>query len=171
MYGQKEFGLSRQLRISMGEARDLIAAYFAEFPGVKEFTQSTLNEARKDGYVSTLPPYRRKRYIPGIHAGNRNERMAAEREAANAPIQGTAADVIKIAMLKVAEAMKEAQVQSRMILQVHDELLFEIVPEEEQQMIALVTREMQNAYELSVPLDVEAKVGCNWRDVEPTAGN
>jgi len=169
MYGQKDFGLSRQLRIPLKEAHDLIEAYFAEFPGVLQFTEATLNQARQDGYVTTLPPYRRKRYTPGIHAGNRNERLSAEREAVNAPIQGTAADVIKIAMIKVAAAMKEANVRSRMILQVHDELLFEIVPEEEEQMLRLVAHEMEHAYALQVPLEVETKVGCNWRDVEPTA--
>jgi DNA polymerase-1 len=169
MYGQKDFGLSRQLRIPLKEAHDLIEAYFAEFPGVQQFTEDTLNQARQDGYVTTLPPYRRKRYTPGIHAGNRNERLSAEREAVNAPIQGTAADVIKIAMIKVAAAMKEAGVRSRMILQVHDELLFEIVPEEEDQMLRLVAHEMEHAYALQVPLVVETKVGCNWRDVEPTA--
>jgi DNA polymerase-1 len=169
MYGQKDFGLSRQLRIPLKEAHDLIEAYFAEFPGVQQFTESTLNQARQDGYVTTLPPYSRKRYTPGIHAGNRNERLSAEREAVNAPIQGTAADVIKIAMIKVADAMRKAGVRSRMILQVHDELLFEIVPEEEDQMLRLVAHEMQHAYPLQVPLDVETKVGCNWRDVEPTS--
>jgi DNA polymerase-1 len=170
MYGQKDFGLSRQLRIPLKEARDLIDAYFSEFPGVLQFTEATLNQARQDGYVTTLPPYRRKRYTPGIHAGNRNERLSAEREAVNAPIQGTAADVIKIAMIKVDAAMRAAGLKSRMILQVHDELLFELVPEEEEQMLRLVTQEMENAYALQVPLKVETKVGCNWRDVEPTAG-
>lgn len=170
MYGQKDFGLSRQLRIPLKEAHDLIEAYFSEFPGVLQFTEATLNQARQDGYVTTLPPYRRKRYTPGIHAGNRNERLSAEREAVNAPIQGTAADVIKIAMIKVDTAMRAAGLKSRMILQVHDELLFELVPEEEEQMLRLVTQEMENAYALQVPLKVETKVGCNWRDVEPTAG-
>jgi DNA polymerase-1 len=170
MYGQREFGLGRQLRIPVKEAQALIEAYFAEFPGVLEFTESTLSQARKDGCVTTLPPYRRKRYIPGIHAGNRNERLAAEREAVNAPIQGTAADVIKVAMLKVDAAMRQAGVRSRMILQVHDELLFEIVPEEEQQMLRLVKEAMESAYKLDVPLDVETKVGCNWRDVQATSG-
>jgi DNA polymerase-1 len=167
LYGQKEFGLSRQLRIGVGEARELIDAYFAEFPGVLQYTEETLAQARREGYVMTLPPYCRKRYIPGIHAGNRNERLAAEREAVNAPIQGTAADVIKAAMLKVDEAMRAAGLRSRMILQVHDELLFEIDPAEEGEMIRLVRKEMQEAYHLDVPLTVETKVGGNWRDVEP----
>lgn len=169
LYGQKEFGLSRQLRIPMREARDLIEAYFAQFPGVLKYAEDTLSQARKWGFVTTLPPFGRKRYIPGIHSGNRNERLAAEREAVNAPVQGTAADIIKLAMLRVDTAMREAGLRSRMILQVHDELLFEIHPDEEAEMIHLVCREMQSAYPLNVPLKVEAKVGMNWRDVEATA--
>lgn len=167
LYGQKEFGLSRQLRIAVREARDLIDAYFAEFPGVLQYTEATLQQARHYGYVTTLPPYNRKRYIPGIHAGNRNERLTAEREAVNAPVQGTASDVIKAAMIRVDRAMREAGLRSRMILQVHDELLFEIVPDEEEEMIRLVPREMEAAYLLDVPLKVEVKTGCNWRDVAP----
>jgi DNA polymerase I len=168
LYGQSEYGLSRQLRIEVKDAKALIDAYFAEFPGVREYTRSALQQARTLGFVTTLPPYRRKRYTPGIHAGNRNERQAAEREAVNAPIQGTASDIIKAAMIQVDTAMRAAGLRSRMILQVHDELLFEIVPEEEAEMIRLVTREMSDAYPLDVPLKVGVKVGCNWRDVEPT---
>jgi DNA polymerase-1 len=168
LYGQKEFGLSRQLRIDVKEAGELIRAYFEEFPGVLQYTESTLHQARKLGFVTTLPPFCRKRYIPGIHAGNRNERLAAEREAVNAPIQGTASDIIKAAMLRVDRAMRERDLKSRMILQVHDELLFEIVPEEEGEMLALVRREMESACRLDVPLEVETKVGGNWRDVEPS---
>ncbi|HEU4752658.1 MAG TPA: DNA polymerase, partial [Armatimonadota bacterium] len=170
LYGQKEFGLSRQLRIPVREARELIDAYFARFPGVLQYTEQTLQQARKWGYVQTLPPYCRKRYIPGIHAGNRNERLAAEREAVNAPIQGTASDIIKAAMLRVEAALRDRGLRSRMILQVHDELLFEIPPEEEAVMVPLVRAEMESAYSLDVPLKVEVKTGCNWRDVEPTSG-
>lgn len=166
LYGQREFGLSRQLRISVGDARELIAAYFAEFPGMLEYAQTTLNGARRDGFVTTLPPFCRKRYIPGIHAGNRNERLAAEREAVNAPIQGTAADIIKAAMIRVDAAMRAGELRSRMILQVHDELLFEIVPGEESEMSRLVCREMEAACNLHVPLKVDVKSGCNWRDVQ-----
>lgn len=165
LYGQREFGLSRQLRIEVREARELIDAYFAEFPGVLEYTQATLEQARRQGCVTTLPPYRRKRYIPGIHAGSRNERLAAEREAVNAPIQGTAADIIKAAMLRVDAAMREARLGSRMVLQVHDELLFEVLPAEEPAMAELVRRQMESAFELDVPLRVEIKTGTNWRDV------
>ncbi len=169
LYGQSDFGLSRQLRIGRAEARQLIDAYFGEFPGVLDYIQSTKEQARNVGYVTTLPPYRRRRYIPGIHAGNHNERQAAEREAVNAPVQGTASDIIKAAMIRVQRAIRQEGLRSRMILQVHDELLFEIVPEEETAMIRLVTREMESAFELDVPLKVEVKAGCNWRDVEPAA--
>jgi DNA polymerase-1 len=171
LYGQREFGLSRQLRIPTREARELIEAYFARFPGVLMYAQSTLSQARKWGFVCTLPPYCRKRYIPGIHAGNRNERMAAEREAVNAPIQGTAADIIKAAMIRIDRVLRERKLRSRMILQVHDELLFEIAPEEEAGMCGLVREEMESAFELSVPLRVEVKTGANWRDVEPGQGS
>ena len=167
LYGQKEFGLSRQLRIGVKEAKDLIDAYFAQFPGVLEYTEKTLQQARRLGYVTTLPPYHRKRYAPGIHAGNRNERLTAEREAVNAPIQGSASDIIKAAMIQVDRSMRERGLRSRMLLQVHDELLFEIVPEEEGEMIRLVREQMESAYPLNVPLEVEVKVGGNWRDVEP----
>lgn len=169
LYGQSDFGLSRQLRIGRLEARALIDAYFAEFPGVLNYIQSTREHARQHGYVATLPPYRRRRYIPGVHAGNHNERQAAEREAINAPVQGTASDIIKAAMVQVDKAMRGAGMQSRMILQVHDELLFEVVPEEEEALKRLVTTEMESAFELDVPLKVEVKTGRNWRDVEPSA--
>jgi DNA polymerase I len=164
LYGQREFGLSRQLRIDIGDARRLIAAYFEEFPGVRKFMDQTLDNARRNGYVETLAPFRRKRYIPAIHSGNRVERMAAEREAGNAPIQGTASDIIKAAMIRVHKAMKEQALKSRMILQVHDELLFEVAPGEEETMCQLVRQEMEAAAQLSVPLVVDVKVGQNWRD-------
>jgi DNA polymerase-1 len=166
LYGQREYGLSRQLRIPISDARDLVKAYFEQFPGVLRYVDETLDHCRKWGFVTTLPPYRRKRYIPGIHAGNRNERLAAEREAMNAPVQGTAADIIKVAMLRVDAAMRQAGGRSRMILQVHDELLFEVPPDEEAAMRSLVKREMESAYPLDVPLRVDTKVGDNWRDAE-----
>jgi len=166
LYGQREYGLSRQLRIPVREARDLVEAYFAQFPGVLQYVDETVDHCRRWGWVATLPPYRRKRYIPGIHAGNRNERLAAEREAMNAPVQGTAADIIKAAMLRVDAAMGAAGMRARMILQVHDELLFEVPPEEEADLRALVKREMEGAYSLDVPLKVDTKSGDNWRDAE-----
>src|SRR5207248_4189615 len=111
------------------------------FPGVLRYTEGTIRQARDTGYVTTLPPFKRKRYIPGIRAGNRNERLNAERAAVNAPVQGTAADIIKLAMVRISAAMREGNVRSRMLLQVHDELLFELLPEEQDRLVEIVTRE------------------------------
>jgi DNA polymerase-1 len=167
LYGQREFGLSRQLRIPLGEARELVAGYLARFPGVRRYADQTVEQARRDGYVTTLPPFSRKRYIPGIHAGNRNERQAAEREAVNAPVQGTAADIIKAAMLCVDADLRDSQLRARMILQVHDELLFEVACGEEARLGRLVKNAMETAYPLDVPLGVEVRAGDNWRDLAP----
>lgn len=167
IYGMSDFGLSRQLQIPVAHAHEMITAYFARFPGVRRFTEQTIREARDLGYVTTLPPYGRKRYIPGINAGNRNERLNAERAAVNAPIQGTAADIIKRAMIRVDEGMQRLGFRSRMLLQVHDELLFEVLPEEEERLAALVRREMEAAGDLTVPLRADVKAGPNWRDLAP----
>src|SRR5262249_44254954 len=126
-----------------------------------------LRLAREQGYVTTLPPYRRRRYIPGIQAGNRNERLNAERAAVNAPIQGTAADIIKRAMIAVHEEMVRRGLESRMLLQVHDELLFELLPAEQETLAELVARQMAAASTLNVALRVDLKVGDDWRDMEP----
>ncbi|MBM3459207.1 MAG: DNA polymerase I, partial [Armatimonadetes bacterium] len=165
LYGQKEFGLSRQLRISLPEAKALIESYFRQFPGVLQYVESTLAQARSTGYVTTLPPYLRRRYLPAIHAGNRNERLAAEREAMNAPVQGAAADIIKVAMIRVEAALRRARLAARMILQVHDELLFETPPEEADRLADLIREEMEGAAQLAAPLRVELKRGRNWRDL------
>lgn len=165
LYGQREYGLSRQLRIDIGEARALIARYFERFPAVRAALDQTLDQARKSGYVTTLPPYRRRRYIPAIHSGNRNERMAAEREAMNAPVQGAASDIMKAAMLRVDRALRKEGAPARIILQVHDELLLEVEPSAEQAVAALVCREMAAAADLQAPLEVSVKSGANWRDV------
>jgi len=166
IYGMSDFGLARSLAIPVNQAHDLIEAYFARFPGVRRYTEETIRQARDQGYVTTLPPYRRRRYIPGIRAGNRNERLNAERAAVNAPIQGTAADIIKLAMIRIDAALRERRLRSRLVLQVHDELLFESVPEERAQLVPLVTELMEGAAALDVPLRVDVKVGHNWRDME-----
>ncbi len=166
LYGQREYGLSRQLRIPMSEAKSLIASYFRRFPGVLHYVDATLAQARSLGYVTTLAPYCRRRYIPGIHADNRNERLAGEREAVNAPVQGTAADIMKVGMLRVADALRRSGLQSRMILQVHDELLFEALPAEAPALAALAAGEMEGAAVLEVPLRVEVRAGPNWRDLQ-----
>jgi DNA polymerase-1 len=164
IYGMSDYGLSRSLGIPVKQAHELIEAYFARFPQVRSFTHATIRQARELGYVTTLPPFRRRRYIPGIAAGNRNERLNAERAAVNAPIQGTAADIIKRAMIQVRAAMRRQKLDSRMLLQVHDELLFEVAPGEREAMADLVRREMCGAGSLEVPLRVDLRIGKNWRD-------
>jgi DNA polymerase-1 len=165
IYGMSDFGLSRELGIPVKNARELIEAYFARFPGVVKYTGETLAHARRDGYVCTL--LGRKRPIPDIHSANRAFRQNAERAAVNAPIQGTAADIIKRAMIRVDEELRHGGLRSRMILQVHDELLFEAPPEELPALAALVRREMEEAFAMRVPLRVEVKAGENWRDMTP----
>ena len=127
-YGLSAYGLSNQLRISVEEARMLMDEYFKEFGGVRDYLQSIVAQARLDGYTSTIMG--RRRYLPDLMSDNRQRREMAERMALNAPIQGSAADVIKVAMLRVAAALAEAGLSSRMLLQVHDELIFEVAPGE-----------------------------------------
>jgi DNA polymerase-1 len=163
IYGMSDFGLARELGISVPSAKEMIEAYFARFPGVVRYTQETIRRAREDGYVCTL--LGRKRPIPEVRSANRSHRQAAERAAVNAPIQGTAADIIKRAMIRVDQALVAEGFRSRMILQVHDELLFEAPPEELDRLAPLVRREMEDAFTLDVPLRVETKAGENWRDM------
>jgi DNA polymerase I len=167
IYGMSDFGLSRELGIPVAAARDLIAAYWERFPGVRRYADATVEQARRDGYVTTL--LGRRRYLPDIRSANRNFRLFAERTAVNTPIQGTAADIIKRAMIGVDAALRAEGLASRMILQVHDELLFEGPPEEMSALAALARREMEGAFPLKVPLRVEVKAGENWRDMEPAA--
>lgn len=166
LYGMSDYGLSQELGISVSEARQIIEQYFQRFPHVKAFTQAILEAARETGYVRTL--LGRKRYIPELHSANRNERLAAERAAINMPFQGTAADIMKLAMIRVHRRLPEIEPKARMLLQVHDELLLES-PDSREQVAAVahaVRAEMEQAYPLRVPLTVEAKVGHNWRDME-----
>src|SRR5262249_38323044 len=154
-----------ELGISVAAAREMIAAYAERFPGVRRYTETVVEQARRDGYVTTL--LGRRRYLPDIRSANRNFRLFAERAAANTPIQGTAADIIKQAMIGVDAALRAEGLDSRMILQVHDELLFEGPPEEISALAALARREMEGAFPLKVPLRVEVKAGDNWRDMGP----
>jgi DNA polymerase-1 len=165
IYGMSDFGLSRELGIPVAAAREMIAAYGERFPGVRRYAEATVAQARRDGYVSTL--LGRRRYLPDIRSANRNFRLFAERTAVNTPIQGTAADIIKRAMIGVDAALRAQRLASRMILQVHDELLFEGPPEEIGALAALARREMEGAFPLKVPLRVEVKAGENWRDLVP----
>jgi len=166
LYGMSDYGLSQELGISVSEARQIIEQYFQRFPHVKAFTQAILEAARETGYVRTL--LGRKRYIPELHSANRNERLAAERAAINMPFQGTAADIMKLAMIRVYRRLPEIEPKARMLLQVHDELLLESPDAHEQvaEVAHAVRAEMEQAYPLRVPLTVEAKAGHNWRDME-----
>jgi DNA polymerase-1 len=161
-YGLSAFGLSNQLRISVEEARALMDDYFKEFGGVRDYLQSIVAQARLDGYTSTIMG--RRRYLPDLTSDNRQRREMAERMALNAPIQGSAADIIKVAMLGVGGALRAAGLGSRMLLQVHDELVFEVAPGEREALEALVRDQMGGAYPLSVALDVSVGVGANWHD-------
>ena len=138
-YGLSAYGLAAQLKISTEEAKVQMDQYFARFGGVRDYLMDVVEQARKDGYTSTV--LGRRRYLPELDSSNRQVREAAERAALNAPIQGSAADIIKVAMIEVDKAIKEAGLASRMLLQVHDELLFEIAPGEREQVEALVARQ------------------------------
>jgi DNA polymerase-1 len=161
-YGLSAFGLSQQLRVSVEEARGLMGDYFEEFGGVRDYLQSVVAQARLDGYTQTIMG--RRRYLPDLNSDNRQRREMAERMALNAPIQGSAADVIKVAMLRVARALSAAGLTSRMLLQVHDELIFEIAPGELETVRRLVATEMGGAAELRVPLEVSTGTGRSWAE-------
>jgi DNA polymerase I len=161
-YGLSAFGLSNQLRIPTEEARELMDEYFAGFGGVRDYLRSVVDIARKDGYTATIMG--RRRYLPDLTSDNRQRREMAERMALNAPIQGSAADIIKVAMLGVHRALQAEGLRSRMLLQVHDELVLELAPGEREQVEALVRREMAAAAELSVELDVSVGYGRSWDD-------
>lgn len=160
IYGQGPHALSRQLKLSHAEAKDFIERYFARFPGVREYLDRMVALARERGYVETI--FKRRRYVPELQDRNFNIRAFGERVATNAPIQGSAADLIKIAMIRVYDALKSGQLQSKLLLQVHDELVFECPPEELPTMRELVKNEMEQAAILSVPLVVDLGVGANW---------
>ena len=159
-YGLSAYGLAAQLKISTEEAKVQMDQYFARFGGVRDYLMDVVEQARKDGYTSTV--LGRRRYLPELDSTNRQVREAAERAALNAPIQGSAADIIKVAMIEVDKAIKEAGLASRMLLQVHDELLFEIAPGERDQMEALAREKMGGAYPLDVPLEVSVGYGRSW---------
>ena len=160
MYGISAFGLAQRLRIPRSEAKKIIEDYFVNFPDIQSFINSTIASARERGYVETL--FGRRRYLPDICSRNATVRSLAERNAVNAPIQGTSADIIKIAMAEVDKAMRSAGLKSRMVLQIHDELVFDAVPEEIDTLKGIVTDKMQNVIRLSIPLTVECNYGKNW---------
>ena len=160
MYGISAFGLSQRLHIGRAEAKKIIEDYFANFPAISSYIEDTLASAREFGYVETL--FGRRRYLPDINSRNGTVRSLAERTAINAPIQGTSADIIKLAMINVNRRIGEEGLQSRMVLQIHDELVFDSIPEEVDKLKEIVCEEMQNVIELSIPLTVECNYGKNW---------
>ncbi len=164
IYGQGAHALSRQLAIEHAEAKAFITRYFERFKGVRNYLDSMVTFAREHGYVQTI--FGRRRYIPELRERNFNIRAFGERVAANSPIQGSAADLIKIAMIRIDDALKTRQLQSKMLLQVHDELVFEVIPSELDQVKELVKHEMEHAAELSVPLVVDLGVGKNWLETK-----
>lgn len=160
IYGITVFGLAERLDIPRSEAKMLIDGYFETFPAVHEYMQQAINNAREKGYAETF--FRRRRYLPDINSNNTTVRGFAERNAINAPIQGSAADIIKVAMIRIHRRFKELQLKSKMILQVHDELNFSVVPEERETVEKIVIGEMQGAYNLRVPLVADCGWGSNW---------
>ena len=160
IYGISTFGLSQRLSIPRGEAQELISGYFDAYPGVRRYMNDAIDKARDRGYVETLMG--RRRYLPDIRSANAVVRGMAERNAINAPIQGSAADIIKLAMIHIYNTFRAENLQSKMILQVHDELVFDVLKSEMVQVGEIVRREMENAYPLAIPLTVEMGEGKNW---------
>ncbi|HUR73170.1 MAG TPA: DNA polymerase I [Sporichthya sp.] len=161
-YGLSPFGLSKQLNIGVDEAKGLMDEYFERFGGVRDYLRAVVDQARMDGYTETI--LGRRRYLPDLTSDNRQRREMAERMALNAPIQGSAADIIKVAMLGVADALRSSGMRSRMLLQVHDELVLEIAPGERESLESLVRDQMGSAYPLSVALDVSVGTGRTWHE-------
>ncbi|MBI3320573.1 MAG: DNA polymerase I, partial [Candidatus Omnitrophica bacterium] len=165
IYGMSAHGLAKELGIPHEEAAAFIEAYFARYPTVRGFLNSQIEQAKRAGFVQTL--LGRRRYIPEIASPDGAIRQFGERMAVNAPIQGTAADLIKVAMVSIARALRERGMASRMILQVHDELVFEAPPTEQDELASLVRDLMEQAMTLRVPLRVTVKTGTNWLDLTP----
>ena len=160
IYGISAFGLSERMGVSRGEAKELIENYFATYPKVREYMNESIERAKQTGYITTQ--FGRRRYLADINAGNATVRGYAERNAVNAPIQGTAADIIKLAMVAIDRRLREEKLQTRMILQVHDELNFSVPPTELEQVRKLVVEEMERAFQMKVPLIAECGEGTNW---------
>ncbi len=164
VYGMSAYGLAKELKIGRREAQAFIDRYFARYPGVKKYMEEIVAKAREQGFVTTL--FGRKRPLPDINSPNRNAREFAERTAINTPIQGTAADIIKLAMITIDQGLRERGLKTRMLLQVHDELLFEVPPEELEELKAFVRDSMERVVELAVPLKVNLAVGENWAEAK-----
>jgi len=162
VYGQTPFGLAQTLGIDRKEAELYIRAYFERYAGVRKFIDATIAKVRKDGFVISM--FGRRRPIPDMNSRNPNARSFAERTAVNTPLQGTAADLIKLAMIRIDEKLRG--MQAKMLLQVHDELVFEAPPEEADAVRAMVKKEMEGVAKLDVPLLVDVGTGDNWRDAK-----
>ena len=159
-----EYGLEQATNLSREEAVQFIIAYFEKYPGVNQYLEATKQFAREKGYVQTL--LGRRRSIPEINSANRQVREAAERMAINMPVQGTSADIIKVAMVKLYGEMQQRQLKRKILLQVHDELLFEVPQEEFEEMSQLVSETMSTSLKLSVPLKIDIKSGQNWGELK-----
>ena len=160
IYGISVFGLAERMGVDRKEAKELIDGYFETYPDVKRYMDKSIEVARENGYVETI--FHRKRFLPDINSRNAIVRGYAERNAINAPIQGSAADIIKVAMIRIYERFKRENIKSKMILQVHDELNFSVYPEEKEMVGRIVIEEMENAYKMHVPLKADCGWGTNW---------
>jgi DNA polymerase-1 len=164
LYGMSDFGLAQRLEISRAEAKEMTSAYFARFPHVRDYIDGVIKRGRDEGYVATI--LGRRRYMPALRSSNYMLRSAAEREATNAPLQGSASDIMKLAMVRIEGALARDGFDARMLLQIHDELIFEVSRKQLHEVAELIRFEMESAIELAVPLAVTVKVGANWYDVE-----
>ncbi|OGX37925.1 MAG: DNA polymerase I [Omnitrophica WOR_2 bacterium RIFCSPHIGHO2_02_FULL_52_10] len=164
IYGISAFGLANDLKVSQAEAQEFIDRYFSRYPAVKAFMDREIKECEKNGYIVTL--FNRRRYLPEIHSKNGAMKQFAQRQAINTPVQGSAADMLKIAMVRIQSDIERRGLKTKMISTVHDELVFEMPPAEKQEMVGLIRRHMEHAVELKVPVKVSVKVGQNWLDME-----
>ena len=164
IYGMSAFGLAKDLNVPIAQAQDFIDKYFSRYPKVRQFLDGEIQKARDLGYVATY--FGRRRYLPDIHNRNMGLRQFAERQAINAPMQGTAADIIKIAMVKISQRLKKEKLSSTMIMTVHDELVFDVPQEEIKKMVSLVRQEMEEAPGLPMPMKTSVKIGPNWLEME-----
>jgi DNA polymerase-1 len=162
IYGISPFGLAQRLNLPRKQAGELIEAYFAQYPGIRRYMEQSVAEAREKGYAQTV--LGRRRYLRDINSRNATARQSAERNAINTPVQGSAADLIKLAMVRVARELKSAGLKSRLVLQIHDELLFDVPRAEEPALRTLVREAMVGALDLGVPLEVEIGSGRTWLD-------
>jgi len=160
MYGISSFGLAQRLGIPRTEAKALIDDYYRTFPGIRTYIDKVIAQASEKGYVETI--FGRRRYLPDIKSKNFTVRSLAERNAVNAPIQGSSADIIKLAMINIRRRLKEDGYRSRMVLQIHDELLFDVYENEREMLMAMVVEQMQNVCSLAVPVIVDCNAGKNW---------